>query len=379
MSIVDWLELNRPRQKNHQAANQLLQKQPDSWWPAYDFWLNLVGSYTRRSLTKEQDKLVAVSALAKEISSVMKGKYLAGLWGNTYFPFQLLWTHLAPPEARKPGKTKAYCAPSWSWASLDARIVSISPNTVDHFGGLFMVRILDISLDYLTEDIFGPVTGGNIKLRGWLKCLKFFDIGRLDPWCWNLNIEWSKELGFIYPDEDIRSSSLANLYVLPIATLQYGASSGATDNNAQVRGLLLAATGEKYQYRRVGTFRTRWQFTYLFNVPLYQPAWFLCSICGEQIPDIDGHYHCSICDDDDFDLCQACVDKGIRCRSEDHWLIKRIVKNRQGINTTEKISSATAQLSSEPKVTAVITENLEVPVPTSGKLFSPHNVTRVDF
>lgn len=46
-----------------------------------------------------------------------------------------------------------------------------------------------------------------------------------------------------------------------------------------------------------------------------------CNQCGQQIP--NEHYHCSICDTGDYDLCNACVDAGHSCPGENHWLIKR--------------------------------------------------------
>ncbi|RCI12610.1 hypothetical protein L249_1027, partial [Ophiocordyceps polyrhachis-furcata BCC 54312] len=63
-----------------------------------------------------------------------------------------------------------------------------------------------------------------------------------------------------------------------------------------------------------------------------------CNSCERTIP--DAHYHCSTCDDGDFDLCQVCVDQGITCYNNDHWMIKRAVKNGQLVNsTTETIAS----------------------------------------
>lgn len=52
-----------------------------------------------------------------------------------------------------------------------------------------------------------------------------------------------------------------------------------------------------------------------------------CNNCGKSIPNV--HYHCSICEAGDFDLCQACVDTGTSCQGEEHWLIKRFI--RQGM------------------------------------------------
>lgn len=83
-----------------------------------------------------------------------------------------------------------------------------------------------------------------------------------------------------------------------------------------------------------------------------------CNNCNQAIP--DWHYHCSTCDDGDFDLCQTCIDEGVLCSGDDHWLIKRYVKNGQVINsTTEIIAPKPAALESkttpvEPEEEALI-------------------------
>lgn len=50
-----------------------------------------------------------------------------------------------------------------------------------------------------------------------------------------------------------------------------------------------------------------------------------CNHCGRSIA--NGHYHCSICENGDYDLCLQCVGAGATCRGEGHWLIKRTVKD----------------------------------------------------
>ncbi|KAL8820461.1 MAG: hypothetical protein Q9223_001322 [Gallowayella weberi] len=71
-----------------------------------------------------------------------------------------------------------------------------------------------------------------------------------------------------------------------------------------------------------------------------------CNRCQANIP--DAHWHCSSCNAGDFDLCGACIDKGILCDSEDHWLIKRSIKNGKVVNsTTETIPPKTKKV--EPK------------------------------
>ncbi|TWU72221.1 hypothetical protein ED733_003414 [Metarhizium rileyi] len=80
-----------------------------------------------------------------------------------------------------------------------------------------------------------------------------------------------------------------------------------------------------------------------------------CNSCEQSVA--DAHYHCSTCDDGDFDLCQSCVDQGITCYSDDHWLIKRIVNNGHIVNSTTetiapklKLKAATAPIDNILKV-----------------------------
>ncbi|CRG83584.1 Next to BRCA1 gene 1 protein [Talaromyces islandicus] len=69
-----------------------------------------------------------------------------------------------------------------------------------------------------------------------------------------------------------------------------------------------------------------------------------CNHCGKVIS--TNHYHCSICDDGDYDLCLACVNAGVTCHGDDHWLLQRLVQNGVVNNsTTETITPKRAQQS----------------------------------
>ncbi|KIY02534.1 uncharacterized protein Z520_00999 [Fonsecaea multimorphosa CBS 102226] len=76
-----------------------------------------------------------------------------------------------------------------------------------------------------------------------------------------------------------------------------------------------------------------------------------CNRCGQSV--LNEHYHCGICEGGDFDLCKACVDAGVTCDGDEHWLLKRTVRNGMVIpSTTEtlapkKLSKAAADSSSE--------------------------------
>ena len=83
-----------------------------------------------------------------------------------------------------------------------------------------------------------------------------------------------------------------------------------------------------------------------------------CNNCDKPIP--DAHWHCSICERGDFDLCQDCVEKGCLCDSEDHWLIKRFVKGGKVINsTTETIAPKKATKLEEKAIPGAFTSEIK--------------------
>ncbi|KAK3326393.1 hypothetical protein B0H66DRAFT_158821 [Apodospora peruviana] len=88
-----------------------------------------------------------------------------------------------------------------------------------------------------------------------------------------------------------------------------------------------------------------------------------CNSCDRTIP--MAHYHCSTCDDGDFDLCEECVKRGITCYGADHWLIKRVVKN--GVI----IQSTTERIAPKPKAKPVE----EVPAPATPPASIPDRPT----
>lgn len=81
-----------------------------------------------------------------------------------------------------------------------------------------------------------------------------------------------------------------------------------------------------------------------------------CNKCDAAIP--NAHWHCSRCDNGDYDLCNECVSKGVLCESKDHWLIKRFVQNGKVItSTTERIEPKKISAIKE----AMVNTNLEIP------------------
>lgn len=124
-------------------------------------WNSAVQKYCECSLTFPNDKLVALSGLAKHMGDklserVEQDEYLAGLW-RTSMPGSLLWK--VKGFGRRP---PLYRAPSWTWASLDGDIMLESgagapPWYVDVVGAHVLPH---------GEDATGELVGGHLHLSG---------------------------------------------------------------------------------------------------------------------------------------------------------------------------------------------------------------------
>ncbi|KAM5359724.1 hypothetical protein ACJZ2D_014251 [Fusarium nematophilum] len=80
-------------------------------------WLELVADYSRRKLSKQEDKLPAIMGLAKLVSTRLDG-YKAGLWERE-FHFGLAWRVVSfTPESGHTSVNRLRF-PSWTWASVD--------------------------------------------------------------------------------------------------------------------------------------------------------------------------------------------------------------------------------------------------------------------
>ena len=57
---------------------------------AYNFWDDTIEAYGIKDLTREEDKLVTISGIAKKVQDVVKDEYVAGLWKRN-MSYGLLW------------------------------------------------------------------------------------------------------------------------------------------------------------------------------------------------------------------------------------------------------------------------------------------------
>ncbi|PMD62166.1 HET-domain-containing protein [Hyaloscypha bicolor E] len=126
----------------------------------YNLWHSVLSLYCdNRELTFEKDKFPALSGLASYIHQLTNDIYLAGLWRNDLH-LGLLWKSWS-----KTRPTKAFRAPSWSWASCEGEI---------HFARPFYRRVATLDdAEFITCDIglvqqnpFGEVKSGRLRVKG---------------------------------------------------------------------------------------------------------------------------------------------------------------------------------------------------------------------
>jgi hypothetical protein len=81
-------------------------------------WYTMLEDYTRRSITKDTDRLPALSGLSRLAQDARSDAYLAGIWQSSLLE-GLMWCSVSPLKMlRLPPADASYIAPSWSWASV---------------------------------------------------------------------------------------------------------------------------------------------------------------------------------------------------------------------------------------------------------------------
>lgn len=137
-------------------------------------WHNTIATYTLCGLTYQTDKLIAISAIAREYGNsglTMQKRYLAGMW-DIGLPFQMAWINVEGKTTpkRKAAGEEGYMAPSWSWASIEG---PVQPRFMFPKPGLIaLADILAAEVVLQTEFKYGPVKAGWIRVRGRLNHVK---------------------------------------------------------------------------------------------------------------------------------------------------------------------------------------------------------------
>ncbi|KXH36108.1 heterokaryon incompatibility protein [Colletotrichum simmondsii] len=146
------------------------EKDPFILEEAYLPWEEVVTMYTAQHLTKGEDKLIAVQALAKSMEEAVDDFYVAGLWESRLVE-DLLGVCSAPGEKATYSRQTTWRAPTWSWASIDGGAVKKATLTGRYAGRkVFEGDALVKSIRHYVEGYDGVTTGqlksARLELQG---------------------------------------------------------------------------------------------------------------------------------------------------------------------------------------------------------------------
>ncbi|KAF3019318.1 hypothetical protein E8E14_009445 [Neopestalotiopsis sp. 37M] len=209
-------------------------------------WREIVQRYSRTSITRIGDRLVAMSAIARHFSSLKQSPYHAGLWEDTFIN-DMAWFTCDPRR-----RDDIYVAPSWSWASLserEDRQPSICPFPMNTGNQVQIAKVLEVRTKPSGQDEFGAVDSGWLKI-----CAPLYYMGQKNEW--ELITTFKQRHGvldadtfnarvfrdYLWEDDPVQP----NIFALPLIAESF-------DSALEVRLILLiAVTPAKNLYKRVG-------------------------------------------------------------------------------------------------------------------------------
>jgi hypothetical protein len=150
----------------------VLSPSPASPDPAV-LWHRFVEFYSECSFTRDTDRLIAISGLARIFEERTGDIYMAGLLKSTLAQSLLAWYHEVPA----PAKPACYIAPSWSWACTNKPL-----NFPDHARNKSFIEILDVKEVWQAPDSTAKATEReSLTLKGFVRSAT----------CLHLTNEWT--------------------------------------------------------------------------------------------------------------------------------------------------------------------------------------------
>lgn len=237
-------------------------------------WRELREWYSRCDLTRSEDKLIALSGMARSFQVANGDQYFAGLWRNS-LEQGICWKALDPRQ-RPP-----YRAPSWSWAAIDGLVDSQFDGPRYH--DTLHARVRSVSVVHPGGDNFGAVSHGTLSLHcDMIMCgtIAAKDIARAnrklcpvkhrlmtdDPdaraLCFFTLDQTDHVLPFFLDCAEQKDSRLdQTVYYLPLRAGTFLHGCPPRDNEKDGRGVFGVVIEQTYkaadQYRRIGFFEYR--------------------------------------------------------------------------------------------------------------------------
>ena len=202
----------------------------------HNCWFEIVEQYSKRALSRHEDKLFAISGMARFIQSNTGITFCSGLW-QRMLPYNLLWCRFGEAVNRS-----SRPLPTWSWASIDGRIGS-------RLGEVPRTERNDFQHGWKMVDLHVP-DHKEIKVieKDVVNGMIFNSVLELSCTLWVFNVEG---LNVIW---DTIDSPVRDLVLLPILTFK-NKYVHPLDSEAQLHGIILYNRGGRV-YERAGYFWT---------------------------------------------------------------------------------------------------------------------------
>lgn len=124
-------------------------------------WQHIIELYSKRGLSMETDKLVALAGAADQVSELLESRLLAGLWINWLWNDLLWWVNTGTGSSRSRSvRPEQFKAPSWSWASINGPISYKFPPGPSHRRYHSCIQILGHkdAVDIRSNSVSGYIT-----------------------------------------------------------------------------------------------------------------------------------------------------------------------------------------------------------------------------
>jgi Heterokaryon incompatibility protein (HET) len=206
-------------------------------------WYNAVvaQSYSRRKLTLPDDKLTAISGIARAFARHFRTKYVAGLW-LLDISWGLSWRRRGTATY-----TPSYRAPSFSWAAFDALVEWPMPSLEQKS----RLAVLETHIVLSGTDPFGRVTACSLVVEGYVHTAMIGPRKRMTAsgvdLTWELLGDRGQWLGTAHLDDDSGGDTgLESINQVDYLVLSYD------DRSKHSRVLLIERTDVEGEYSRVG-------------------------------------------------------------------------------------------------------------------------------
>ncbi|KAL7806376.1 heterokaryon incompatibility domain-containing protein [Trichoderma aethiopicum] len=236
----------------------------------YRWYAEIMTRYSATSLTFADDRLLAVSAVAKQFCAAMQrdpSSYLAGIWEDD-LPVSLLWGEDHRPRMGGTGPpatkiiTEVKSAPSWSWASILGPVSCTLPTYQKA-----AAEVLEVHTKRTSPNFFDGVDSCRLRLRGSM-CKFTRGVQNDEPWIYIAQRPAFQEYGqFRHRGEkaitiewDVSRRAIARYLRTfredpsPPEFFLFHISSMPLESRTTERGIILKRTADKGTFSRVGRF-----------------------------------------------------------------------------------------------------------------------------